>query len=239
MPRPALPPNDVPAPPTAADPPELDRRLLAAQVQLLLDRTRASAWTNLSAALLLTALLWGRVAMPALLGWLALKVAVIAVRQWVRWRYRRRGGWDDAQWRRWFTAVVIVDGCIWGLAAVLFLPQVDGVIEALLLITLLAVVAIAAMVLPVHPPLHLGFSAGTLLPAALTELVSGGVVGLYGASACCCSRPSCCSRAAPRAATPTNCCGCACCSSTRRRRMRRPWHWPSATAPSRASSSRR
>lgn len=170
----------MPAPPTAADPPELDRRLLAAQVALLFERTRASAWTNLSAAMLLSALLLGRVALPGLVVWLVLKVAAIAVRQWVRWRYRRPGRWSDADWRRWFTTVVVVDGCLWGLAGVMFLPQVDGVIEALLLVTLVAVVAIAAMVLPVYGPLHLGFSAGVLLPAAATELFSGGVVGLYG-----------------------------------------------------------
>ena len=65
---------------TDETPDDLPPRLRAAQVQLLFDRTRASIWTNLAAALLVTGLLWGRVPQVLLLGWLALKTLAIAVR---------------------------------------------------------------------------------------------------------------------------------------------------------------
>ncbi len=154
--------------------------MLAAQAQLLFERTRASAWTNLAAAVLMSALLWGRVTTSWLAAWLVCKVGVIGLRLWVRWRFRHRGGWDDARWRGWFTAVVAADGLIWGLGAAAFVPMVDATVAVLVLATLVAVVAIASMVLPLHPLAHWGFSAGVLLPASLGLLLVGGPVGLYG-----------------------------------------------------------
>ena len=170
----------MPDPLPLAPPPQFPERLLSAQVQLLFERTRVSAWTNLAAALLMVGLLWAQVPRPLLLAWLGTKVALVGLRQWVRWRYVHRGGWTDATWRRWFSAVIVLDGLTWGVAVAGFSPAAEPMVAIMLLATLIAVVAIASMVLPLYLPVHLGFSACALLPVAATQLLTGGLLGTYG-----------------------------------------------------------
>lgn len=168
------------APPEADEPAELRERVRAAQVRLLFERTRASTWTALAALLLVVALLWGRVPNALLLVWIGVKLALTLARLAVRRRFADRRGWSDAQWCRHFTQVVVVDGLAWGLGVAAFAPAGGQTITVLLMATVIAVVAIAAMVLPLYPPLHVGFSLATILPVALTQLAIGGVVGSFG-----------------------------------------------------------
>ncbi|MGA0612528.1 ATP-binding protein [Caldimonas sp. KR1-144] len=162
------------------EPPQLRARVRAMRVRLLFERTRTSTWTGFAALLLVVTLLWGRVP-PALLGgWVAVKLALMLWRVAVRRRFADRRGWSDAQWCRRFTQVVVIDGLAWGLGVAVLAPAGGPTITMLLMATVVAVVAIAAMVLPLYLPLHVGFSLGTILPVALTQLANGGIVGLYG-----------------------------------------------------------
>lgn len=165
-----------PPQPEGAVPPDLGPRLLIAQVQLLYERTQASGWTGLVATLLVAALLWDEAPRVWLIGWVTLKLLLFALRLWVS---ERHDGVRDARWRTRFCAVLVADGLAWGLGFAAFSVPLDSPSKLLLLATLVAVVAIAAMVLSLYRPLHLGFTAGALLPPALAQLAVGGTEGWY------------------------------------------------------------
>ena len=162
-----------------ADAPELQRRVLTAQVQLLFDRTRASNITNLAGTLLVVMLLWRAVPHAPLLGWLSAQALLFLARQWVRWRFTHRDGWDDVAWRRKFSGVVVATGVVWGVGVAYFALVSPMTNSALLIATLIVVVAIAGMTLALYEPLFLAYSAAALLPTALTQLAQGGRVGIY------------------------------------------------------------
>lgn len=159
--------------------PDIERRLLAAQVQLLFERTRASTWTNLIATLLVGGLLMGAVPARWLALWLAVKLVLIVVRLVVRWRFAHRGADGDVAWRRLYGGVIVADGLAWGLGVALLVPLAPTLQAVLLIATLIAVVSGASMVLPLHAPTFLGFCTAATLPAAVGQLLGGDQSGLY------------------------------------------------------------
>ncbi len=172
--------TDAAAPDVPAAPPDLGPRLLVAQVQMLHERTRASGWTSVLSALLVCALLWGTAPHALLVGWLAIKLALFALRVSVADRRGREAdGAGLLRWRNAFCAVVIADGLAWGLGFAVFTVPLDSATKAVLLSTLIAVASVAGMVLSIYTPLHLGFSAGVVLPPAAAHLAAGGALGWY------------------------------------------------------------
>ena len=160
--------------------PDESARLLSAQVALLHERARASAWTSLCVTLLVSALLWSQIAHALVLSWLGLRLLLVAMRLWLRSRGAPEAStMTPIVWRASYSSLMVLDGLSWGLGVAVMAPAGDLVVSVLLLALLVALVAVAGTMLAPYLPLATAFSAAVLLPPAAAQLWQGGAVGVY------------------------------------------------------------
>ncbi len=107
------------------------------------------------------------------LGWLAAKLIVAAVRGVDVWHYRRTSV-PDRQSRRWRSRLfggLWVDAVVWSLLPLLFLPTPDAIGNGLMVAAMVGVVSVGAFSLAAHRLASIGFMTLVLGPLAVQQLL--------------------------------------------------------------------
>ena len=138
----------------------LEQRVEDAQAALMFEQSRLSNYVGVPFAALVCWLLWHSVDPASLIAWLGLKVAVTAVRAGVEWRWRHCVGRTARRWAHVYTALLAVDGAVYGLIGTWLLPRDDPGMAAMMLASLVGVAAVGFVVLSAN----LRASIALLLP---------------------------------------------------------------------------
>lgn len=121
------------------------------------------------AGLLVVAAIFGPLGQAATLaGWLAVAATLWLLRLAHYLRYRRQAGADVTQlerWRRSWTALVLAQGAMWGLAVWLFWDQGEGYQRLALLLIVYAYCLVSVHLLSAQWPVFIVFVSLVLLPA--------------------------------------------------------------------------
>ena len=117
--------------------------------------------------------------------WLAAKVLAVVPRIAHGVMFSRRRD-DSLSWLVWGRAMLLVDGLVWGWAAIVLTPGQDVATVTVILATLSGVCAIAAFVLHTEWKSCATFALAMLLPPALTLALRADEFGLYGSAAIGC-----------------------------------------------------
>ena len=118
-----------------------------------------------------------------MLGWLAAKLLVAAVRLAIAWRYRRDGPAHELRWGAWYEIGLVIDGVVYGLIGTWLLPANAPEAAALMLATVIGVAAVGLIVLSARLRACLGFCVPVLLPPIVYQLSMGTRLSLYAAAA--------------------------------------------------------
>ncbi len=129
-------------------------------------------FSNFVLALVLVAGVWTYFPGRLTLGWLAVIFAVTAVRVGLNWAFawRARGDEEMAAWRRAFFWGVVVAGCVWGLAAWLFLHTRELLPRCLVVLIVAGMNAGAARSLASVRSAYVVYVTTTLMPAGAAFL---------------------------------------------------------------------
>ena len=149
-----------------------DARLAEARVAALFNVARSAYFTSVANAGLLVLVLWGTVAAPVLLGWLAALVLLTLARIGLQSRYRRVRALRTARrWELLFASGALAAGSIWAMAPVVFFAQSDAMLQMVTIFIAGGVIVGAAGVYAASPAAFYGFSALPFL-GALLQLAS-------------------------------------------------------------------
>ena len=138
----------------------LELRVEDAQATLMFEQARLSNYAGVPFAGLVCWLLWHTVDHAALLTWFGLKVAVTAARAGVEWRWRHATVGGARSWAHVYTALLAVDGAVFGLIGTWLLPRDDPGMAAMMLASVVGVAAVGFVVLSAN----LRASVALLLP---------------------------------------------------------------------------
>ncbi len=149
-----------------------DARLTDARVAALFNVARSAYFTSVANAGLLVLVLWGTVAAPLLLGWLAALALLTLARVGLQTHYRRAPALRPAlRWEQLFAAGAFAAGAIWAIAPVVFFAHSDSMLQMVTIFIAGGVIVGAAGVYAASPSAFYAFSAlpfaGVLLQLAL------------------------------------------------------------------------
>jgi diguanylate cyclase (GGDEF)-like protein/PAS domain S-box-containing protein len=153
----------------------VEERLAAARVAALFGVAKTAYATSLAAGLLLCAILWDSFAAPALLGWLAVLVALVLARIVLHRSYLRDPGRHAPRaWEARFGAGAIAAGIVWSLPAALFFPAGDPLLQMAVIFVVGGSVIGAAGVYAASPLAFFGFCVPPILAAAVQLSLQAG-----------------------------------------------------------------
>lgn len=153
----------------------LQQKIVAEQVNALMNAAVAVSVTAVVNAIIVCAVLQGAVPAAHLLGWLGLVLGFGAIRLWllIRWR---RGGRDTVAaetWLRWITVLAVFSGLVWGASALLLFVPGSMAHQAFIAIVVAGMAAGGLVSLSVHVPAYVGYAVPSVLPVAAAFLVQG------------------------------------------------------------------
>lgn len=146
------------------------------QVRLLYEGLPVSVLGSTVAALLAVAILWNIAPRIAMLVWFAIMLANQAWRLALFLAYRRRGGLQPTEVKRWATYWVAgsgLSGCIWGAASFFLFAPGEPVAQAVLIVLIFGVTSAAVMLTGSYLPAFYAFVVPALLPVVLRSLWEG------------------------------------------------------------------
>ncbi|MCX7891057.1 MAG: hybrid sensor histidine kinase/response regulator [Burkholderiales bacterium] len=163
-------------PEPAAASASLDDRVREAQVRHLYEELPTAVSASLAGAVLLGAVMWGRVAPAVILAWAGAMAANQAWRLVLHLRFRRRGGLAADEVRRWGATWAVgsaISGLVWGSAAFLFWVEGSAALQTVLIVSLFAVTSGAVLLIGTHLPSFYAFVLCALAPVVGRMLVQG------------------------------------------------------------------
>ncbi|MCM5682830.1 response regulator [Schlegelella sp. S2-27] len=172
----------------AADPsPEqsqalLEQRVEEAQSALMFEQARLSNLAGIPYAALLCWLLWGTADDVQLIVWLLLRVGVSTARAVVDLLWQRSTGERAQRWAHAYTALLVVDGTVYGLIGTWLLPA-DPAMAAMLLASVVGVASVGFVVLSANLRASVALLVPLLVPSILWQFTLGTRLGTYTALA--------------------------------------------------------
>ncbi len=122
---------------------------------------------------------YSRLAHPAVLGWLSLKIAVASIRILHRvWHTRMGHGFDHLARQRQSGWLLLADGLVWGLGGLVALAGQDS-LTLMAAISLAGVATMAAFALQAHWPYVVAYCVPVLIPAIGVTLLERDPFGLF------------------------------------------------------------
>lgn len=171
--------SDLFAPLAGVD--EFDQqRLRSEQVRMLYDSLSVSLPIVMIHAAILAMIQVRVVPLWQVLLWFTMVTAVVTLRYYQLYRYRRQRNpvFDtDLPWLKRFNIGVIISAAVWGSAALLMFPQGNTLHQVFLLIVLIGMSAGAMSTLSTHPFAIHPFLGLTLLPMIVRLIWEGGKFG--------------------------------------------------------------
>jgi signal transduction histidine kinase/ActR/RegA family two-component response regulator len=153
-----------------------DRAEFEERIRALYRQSGRAGWASVVVALCLVAVMWRFVPSRLLLAWLALTLAVVAIRIPLLRAHAGdpRRGERARTWARRYTWMVLAHGCCWGLASILFLDAASpfGVASFLVVAALVPTANVATQ--SNHLPAVYAILASTLVPAVVRLAFLGG-----------------------------------------------------------------
>ncbi|MEJ1971015.1 MAG: ATP-binding protein [Lacunisphaera sp.] len=145
---------------------DIARRVDAEMTRLLYRSAGFGLFSNFALALVLTAGVWTYFPLRLTLGWLSLIMVVSTARGILNWLFARWAPRDHetAAWRRMFFTGLILSGCMWGLAAWMFLQTRELLPRCLVMMILAGMNAGAARSLASVPVYYSAYVVTTLAP---------------------------------------------------------------------------
>ena len=169
----------LPPAPSVAQEVGLAERVLDAQTVMLYRRAQTSTLTGMAFALLVCLGLLPYVDHAFAWAWFALRITVSGARMLLGYWFFRVAPQGDAVWRRWFVAVLAVDGFAWSLVSIWLSPEGDLYAAALLLTAVVGVASIGMFVLQPSWRASATFLTAILLPVAVHQVSGGTRFGLF------------------------------------------------------------
>ncbi|MDE2593504.1 MAG: response regulator [Burkholderiales bacterium] len=122
---------------------------------------------------------YSRLTHPAVLGWLALKIAIAGIRVLHRiWHTQRGHGFDHLARQRQSGWLLFADGLVWGLGGLVALAGQDS-LTLMASISLVGVATMGAFALQAHWPYVVAYCVPVLVPAILVTLLERDPFGLF------------------------------------------------------------
>ena len=161
-------------------PAALAERIHQELLQIALSRALAPLLTGIPFACLIVWIVWPNFSHAALLSWLGAKIAVTATRIAQTLHYRRTSQASVSPIvERIFTALLIIDGLVWGSALIIFpTPALVGP-SAILFACMVGVSAVGTVTLSSWYRASAAFASALLLPPALWHIVSGNAQEMF------------------------------------------------------------
>jgi signal transduction histidine kinase/FixJ family two-component response regulator len=150
-----------------------ERRIRAGVVEILYRRLPTALAMSAGISLLFVVLLAQSLPFPSLLAWITALYLVTAARAitWRAYRGRPRSPEESEYWVRWFRAGAAAAALTWSIGTTFLLGGADPQQTLMLVITILAVSAVAVATLGADFPSLLAFSSLTLGPVAIALLL--------------------------------------------------------------------
>lgn len=152
-----------------------ERLVDAARIAALYEHGPKVLAANVINAAVVTAVIWGRVESPLLIGWLVAMVGMVAARGLLGRGFRPGGPPSEtARWARRFTIGSLASGLLWGCGAWLLFTPGDPAPQILLAFVLGGMGAGASSSVASHLPAFYAFLVPAVLPLSIRFAAEGG-----------------------------------------------------------------
>ena len=155
--------------------------IYAEQVHLLYRLSKPAYAGTLINVLVMAIALWNVTALPLLVIWIALVLAINTARYFLYQAYSARAPQPQEAWL-WgnrFVAGATAMGCMWGVLGTVLQPQSEIAYQFLIVFLIVAMVASAMVVLTPVKPAFVGFTLPALLPVTIAAFVQGGDIHFF------------------------------------------------------------
>lgn len=159
--------------------PRLRARVLAAQSAMVFERARLANLLGAPFGALICWLLWGKVAAPLLLLWLAAKLAVCLWRAGIDLAQRRAGPAEANRWLRHYQVAQVVDGLVYSAVGTWLAPDPSTSLGMMMTGIVIVTASVGFVVLSHHYATMLSFVLPLLLPVLAWQLWLGAEINLF------------------------------------------------------------
>lgn len=160
-------------------PPALAREIDSERFRVVLSMTIPAVAMSTAFAIVAAWFFYSRLAHPAVLWWLSLKIAVAGLRVLHRiWHTRQGHGFDHLARQRQSGWLLLADGLVWGLGGLVALAGQDS-LTLMAAISLAGVATMGAYALQAHWPYVVAYCLPVLVPAILVTLLERDPFGLF------------------------------------------------------------
>ncbi len=149
------------------------------QARLLLDRARLPNQMTLPASLLVAWVLWPYVEHAVVLGWLAAKLLVGAIRFFIDRRAMREGPSRVTFWGARYEVAMAADGVLFGMLGTLLLPPGQPLVSVAMAATVLGIAAIGGIVMSSNWRACVAYTLPLMVPATVQLLLQGERIPTY------------------------------------------------------------